>query len=109
MPVTAENQKLYPGGSLRSPEWLAIRKRILERSGSECEVPSCSAENGKPHPVSGSKVVLTIAHLDWNPENSADNNLKALCQMCHNRYDGPIRKLHAAETRRRKKNNLEIF
>lgn len=38
------------------------------------------------------KVVLTVAHLDHTPENCADDNLVALCQRCHNRYDGPMRR-----------------
>lgn len=33
------------------------------------------------------KIVLTIAHLDHDTENSDYSNLKALCQRCHNRYD----------------------
>lgn len=32
-------------------------------------------------------IVLTVAHLDHNPENCTDENLAALCQWCHNRYD----------------------
>lgn len=38
------------------------------------------------------KVILTVAHLDHTPENCADDNLAALCQRCHNRYDMPMRK-----------------
>ena len=37
-------------------------------------------------------IVLTIAHLDHTPENCSDDNLKALCQRCHNRYDAEHRK-----------------
>lgn len=36
MPISKEKQKLYPGGSLRSPEWLAIRAEILDREGNRC-------------------------------------------------------------------------
>jgi len=32
-------------------------------------------------------VVLTVAHLDHNIENNDYQNLKALCQKCHNRHD----------------------
>ena len=32
MPVSPERQALYPGGSLRSPEWLGIRAKILKRA-----------------------------------------------------------------------------
>lgn len=33
------------------------------------------------------RVVLTVAHLNHDPRDNADDNLKALCQMCHNRLD----------------------
>lgn len=41
-------------------------------------------------------VVLTIAHLDHQPENCDPSNLRAWCQRCHLAYD----KDHHAETRR---------
>ena len=107
MPVSPEKQRLYPGGSLLSPEWRAIRRRILKRTRHRCE--SCGVGNYKPNPVTGSMVVLTIAHLDQDPTNNSAQNLRALCQLCHNRHDAPMRALHAAETRRRKMNNLELF
>lgn len=37
------------------------------------------------------KIVLTVAHLDHQPENCALENLKCLCQRCHNKYDAPMR------------------
>lgn len=36
-PISEANMKLYPGGSIRSPEWLAIRERIRTRAGNCCE------------------------------------------------------------------------
>jgi 5-methylcytosine-specific restriction endonuclease McrA len=44
------------------------------------------------HPVTGSWVVLTVAHLDHQPENVDPNNLRAWCQRCHNTYDLPLRR-----------------
>ncbi|MES3022762.1 MAG: hypothetical protein V4857_14390 [Pseudomonadota bacterium] len=41
-------------------------------------------------------IVLTIAHLDHTPENCNPDNLRALCQRCHLRYDAK----HHAETAR---------
>jgi hypothetical protein len=38
------------------------------------------------------KIVLTVAHLDHTPENCARENLRALCQRCHNAYDAPMRR-----------------
>jgi len=45
------------------------------------------------------RVVLTVAHPDHTPENCAPENLRALCQRCHNSYDAPMR---AAGIRRRR-------
>lgn len=44
------------------------------------------------------RIVLTVAHLDHQPENNDPSNLKALCQRCHFAYD---RQQHA-KTRRSK-------
>ena len=32
-------------------------------------------------------IVLTVAHLDHDIANNSHENLKALCQKCHNCYD----------------------
>ena len=109
MPVSSDKQRLYPGGSLRSPEWQALRQRILKRAGHRCEQADCRAINYLHHPITGSRVILTIAHLDQDPANNDTANLAALCQYCHNRLDAPMRQKHAAETRRRGMGNLHLF
>lgn len=48
-------------------------------------------------------VVLTIAHLDHDPTNNADDNLRALCQMHHLRHDAKEHAKNAAATRARKR------
>ena len=63
----------------------------------------CKAVNGQPHPVTGSRVVLTVAHLDHTPENNADDNLRAMCQRCHLAYDREEHQRSREETR---KNNM---
>ena len=50
------------------------------------------------------RIVLTIAHLDHTPEHCNPDNLRALCQRCHNRYDAEHRK----ETRLNNKNSIKI-
>jgi hypothetical protein len=45
------------------------------------------------------RVVCTVAHLDHTPENCVDENLKFLCQRCHNRYDIGHRKQTRRQTR----------
>lgn len=89
MPIRAENRSRYPA------DWPDVRRAILERAGDRCEgspaYPDCRVANGEPHPVTGSRVVLTIAHLDHQPENCAPENLRGWCQRCHNTYDAPMR------------------
>ncbi len=113
MPISAERMKLYPGGSIKSREWLDIRERILQRAENRCEgtprYPECRAENGKPHPETGSKVVLTIMHMDHDPGHSDDDNLKAGCQRCHLTYDAQFHAHNAAKTRRAKSPQLDLL
>lgn len=95
------------------PDWKQISLRIrAERAGWHCEW--CGAANGQPHPDTGSKVVLTVAHLgvdfpDGRPGSKHDKhdvreeNLAALCQRCHLNYDREDHIKNAAVTRRRKR------
>jgi len=91
MPIRPENRDRYP------KDWPAISMRIRVESEWRCEF--CSAQHGEPHPITDSIVVLTVAHLDHTPENCERENLKALCQRCHNRYDADHRKSTRAKTR----------
>ena len=92
MPIHPSMKDRYP------KNWPAISKRIRhERAGNRCEW--CDAANGRPHPVTGSIVVLTVAYLDHDPANNANDNLAALCQRCPNTYDAPKR--HANRNHRR--------
>ena len=74
MPIKAENKARYPAN------WKEIRAAILERANNKCEF--CGIENYMIRD-NGSKVVLTIAHLDHTPENCTPENLRALCPKCH--------------------------
>lgn len=82
--------------------WKEISRRIrFERAGNRCE--KCGAENYQPHPVTGSKVILTVAHLDHDTANNTDGNLMALCQRCHLQYDAAHHAENAKATRAAKK------
>lgn len=86
MPIRPEMLARYP------KDW-KLRSRFvrLYRARNRCEW--CGAANGQPHPITGSRVVLTCAHVhDHRPEAASLLNLAALCQSCHNRHDAPIRK-----------------
>jgi hypothetical protein len=54
-------------------------------------------------------IVLTIAHLDHQPENCDPANLRALCQLHHLRHDAAHHAASARATRRAALNNLELF
>lgn len=85
MPIRPENRARYP------KDW-ALRSRFVRfvRGKGRCEW--CGAEHGKPHPVTGSKVVLTTAHVyDDRPEAAGLLNLAGLCCRCHNRHDAKAR------------------
>ncbi|MEQ9426986.1 MAG: hypothetical protein RJQ09_21365 [Cyclobacteriaceae bacterium] len=74
------------------PKWSLISRLIrFKRAGNQCEgspkFPDCRAANGQPHPATGSRVVLTVAHMDHDKENNDFSNLKALCQRCHLMHD----------------------
>ena len=92
MPIKPENKWFYP------KDWPEIRERILQRAGNKCEW--CGVKNGEPHPETGARVVLTIMHLNHIIGDCSDDNLKAACQLCHNRYD----REHRNETRQKPKN-----
>jgi hypothetical protein len=121
MPIRPELRHFYS-----RPEWRELSRHIRkERAQDRCEcigqcgtyhfaqnaerqMPRgvewrCSAFEGQPHPVTRSKVVLTVAHLDHTPGNDDPENLRAFCQRCHNSYDQRHRKQNAHQTRRAKK------
>jgi 5-methylcytosine-specific restriction endonuclease McrA len=76
-------------------DWREISLRVRHEAGWRCEV--CGAKQFDPHPITGSTVILTVAHLDHSKHNNDRNNLKAMCQRCHLRYDAG----QHAESRRR--------
>ena len=86
VPIRPEMLARYP------KDW-KLRSRFVRffRARNRCEW--CGSENGKPHPATGSKVVLTTAHVfDHRPEAASLLNLAALCQKCHNSHDAKMRR-----------------
>lgn len=113
MPLTSEQRAAY------GPEWAELSRSIREeRAQGRCECtgeckwkphvlaaldsamlgdiwepestsPRCRAQNGQRSPYTGSKVVLTVAHLDRNGHEGVHRpeRLKAMCQGCHLSYD----------------------
>lgn len=113
MPI---NYKEYP------PNWFTeIRPACLKRAGevrdadgkivteARCENEGCGVEN---HSVrNGSKIALTIAHLDHDKENHEVqlDRLAAWCQRCHLKYDLPRHMEKARKNREKKKGLQRLF
>lgn len=54
-------------------------------------------------------IVLTVAHLDHQPENCAPENLAAMCQRHHLAYDADHHRANSWATRRARSGTLELF
>jgi hypothetical protein len=112
MPIKSDRRKLYPGGGTHSKEWKTFRQSILDRAGNACEGtpmhPGCRAENSGIHPETGSKVVLTIAHMDHDESHADPERCRALCQRRHLKWDAKHHAINAAATRRLKAAQLDL-
>lgn len=105
MPIRPEMRDHYP------KDWKFISQVIrFDRAGGRCECRGqcganphgegrCEARNNRPHPLTGSPVVLTVAHLDHDPSHNEPSNLLAMCQRCHLAYDAEEHRLQASHTR----------
>lgn len=54
-------------------------------------------------------IVLTVAHLDHQPENCDDENLRAMCQRHHLAHDAEHHKANTQATRRARKAVGDLF
>ena len=107
MPIRPENRARYP------KDWRLIADRIRVRAGWRCEgspaYPSCRAGQYERHPVTGARVVLTVAHLDHTPENCDESNLRCMCQRCHLTYDAQHHAQTAYATRKAAARTADMF
>lgn len=97
-PIRPENRHRY------GDDWKEFSNHIrFVRAKGRCECEGecgrgthdgrCPNRHKEPAYGTGSKVILTVAHLDHTPERR--DNVKAMCQGCHLHYDRD----HHAETR----------
>jgi len=99
-------------------DWNDISQRIRERSGWRCECRGecglhkgrrCTEIDGDQAEFAKGKIVLTVAHLDHDPQNSDADNLRAMCQRCHLRYDVEHHKANSIRTRDRKRRQTRFL
>ncbi len=102
---------LYPS------DWREISLRIRERATGRCECVGqcglhherrCEERHGELAKWARGRVVLTAAHLNHIPADCRDENLRAMCQRCHLRYDQRMHQVHARETRDRKRGQIGL-
>jgi len=81
MPIDPRWAALYPD------DWKDISLRIRAQANQQCQW--CGAPNGSTVQRHDKDVVivLTVAHLNHDPRDCSDDNLRALCQRCHITYD----------------------
>lgn len=99
-PLDRSNERdFYAGLGLNS-----VTKRML--SYKEAMLMAEIANEYYPAGFKYIVIVLTVGHLDHNPQNNDENNLKAMCQKCHNNYDRKHRNQTMKKTRN--KGQLEL-
>jgi 5-methylcytosine-specific restriction endonuclease McrA len=103
MPIRPEMKNCYPA------DW-ALRSRFVRHVRAQNRCEWCGAENGRPHPETGSVVVLTAAHVhDHRPEAADLLNLAALCQRCHLKHDQPRRRSERRERIEKTNGQARLF
>ncbi|WP_341909620.1 hypothetical protein [Ferrovibrio terrae] len=69
----------------------------------------CYRDGHRPMHLRIVQIIITVAHLDHQPENCDPENLRAWCQRCHNLYDQAHRRRNAAATIRSRKAAGDLF
>jgi len=100
------------------PDWDEISLRVREEAGGQCQCTGeCGLHRGqrctecdyiKAKYASGI-VVLTVAHRNHYPPDVRDENLLAMCNTCHLRYDHVLHVTHAWAKRRARRATHDLF
>jgi hypothetical protein len=72
--------------NLYHPKWSLISYLVRIRRANNC-CEWCDAKHGESHPITGSKVFLSVAHINQDRRLNQFWNLAALCQRCHLSHD----------------------
>lgn len=95
MPIRPENKDRYPADwpaiSLAAKQAAQWRCACTGQCGRGTHQSRCPNRHGQAAYGTGTKVVLTTAHLNHQPEDVSEANLVAMCQGCHLRTTGAFR------------------
>jgi len=101
------------------PNWKQIALEVKNKAdwicqgcGKPCRKPGVSWEEFKmclpiewQHQIDKpQRFTLTVAHLNHTPMDCSELNLKALCSVCHLKYDA---KLHAQNARKSRASKIK--
>lgn len=86
--------------------WVPL-PRILRDAGHDRAGKVVACSDGRELKII--MIVLTIAHLDHQPENCADDNLRAWCQRHHLAYDAEHHRANAYRTRKDRSCTADMF
>lgn len=64
--------------NLQTPNW--VKRFLKESRGDKCEICKISNWNNKP-------INLECDHIDGNPHNNVESNLRLICPNCHSQTD----------------------
>lgn len=114
MPIRPENRHRY------GYDWPEFSRLIrFERAKGRCECEGecgrgthkgrCPNKHGEAAYGTGSKVILTVAHLTHEPECREPDKVKAMCQGCHLHYDKHHHAQTAYRTRKERANTEDMF
>lgn len=134
MPIRPENRARYPADWKQVRERILSRAHYrcehpgckaehralgFWRAGAWVRLPRALRESGvdKPTTIACSDgtelkiimIVLTIAHLNHQPEDCADDNLRAWCQRHHLGYDAEHHRQTAYATRKAAAHTADLF
>jgi 5-methylcytosine-specific restriction endonuclease McrA len=69
------------------PDWVEIAEAARERTGhrcAECGMQGLLPEEYDDWALPGNKErIIEVHHVDGDPANCADENLRPLCRLCH--------------------------
>lgn len=96
----------HEGERCAAPNSKFVKRNTFEGVTHVYEHDGCSLCLGGDDECRPVLIVLTTAHLDHDPTHNDDSNLRALCQLCHLRYDRHEHAATRAAARARKQGGL---
>ena len=100
------------------PNWKEISLQIRERANWQCECTGecglhrgrrCEEKDNTKAKWAEGKVVLTVAHRNHSKADCRPENLMALCNTCHLRYDHVLHMTNQHNERRQRQASVDMF